>query len=60
LRHPKHGLGRLGDAERIREVATAICEHKVKVKDAVLMIRTWRIGRTSPGDPDAPPSACVT
>jgi hypothetical protein len=46
-------LGQLDDDERIVEAATDICEHKVKAKDAVQMIRNWRTGKTAPADPDA-------
>jgi hypothetical protein len=43
-------LGQLEDPDRILEAATVICEQKVKVKDAVAMVRTWRTGKATPGD----------
>lgn len=43
-------LGRLNDPATIRAVAAQVCEHRMKVKDAVAMIRTWRNGGAAPGD----------
>jgi len=41
-------LGRLGDPDRIRGVADRICELKPKARDAIAMIRRFRIGRDAP------------
>lgn len=46
-------LGRLQDEEDIRDFAEQICEMKPKSKDAVAMIRNWRLGREkTPGNID--------
>ena len=46
-------LGRLDTDAKIREIASQICEHKIRVKDAVPMIRVWRNGGAAPGDANA-------
>ena len=43
-------LGRLQDAEVIRAVASRVCELKQKSKDAVAMIRRFRLGRGAKPD----------
>jgi len=41
-------LGRIDDPDDLRTVAARICELQPRVKDAVQMIRKWRIGRSAP------------
>jgi hypothetical protein len=53
-------LGQLDDDDRILEAAACVCEHEVKAKDAVAMIRAWRNGKTSPGDSDALANEIIT
>jgi ribosomal protein S18 len=43
-------LGRIEDEEMMRAVATQICELKPKTKDAVLMIRRFRVGELPAAD----------
>jgi hypothetical protein len=43
-------LGQLSDPATIREAATYICKRRLKVKDAVLLIRMVRNGGAAPGD----------
>jgi hypothetical protein len=45
-------LGRLGDDEALRAVARHICERKPTTKDAVAMIRHYRLGRQPRGAVD--------
>lgn len=42
-------LGRTGDVERMRIMAARICELKPRVKEAVAMIRGWRMGKKGEG-----------
>ena len=46
-------LGLLDDDEQIREAAVEICQQKLKTKDAVVIIRRWRNGKTAPCDTTA-------
>ena len=46
-------LGQLADPATIREVAAQVCKRRIKVKDAIALIRTFRNGRAAPGDADA-------
>jgi hypothetical protein len=43
-------LGRIANDEELRAVARRICEHKPTTKDAVVMIRRFRLGRQPKGD----------
>ena len=43
-------LGQLSDDDEIREAAIAICEHKLKTKDAITLLRRSRNGKSAPGD----------
>ncbi len=43
-------LGQLQDDDEIRETAIAICEHKLKSKEAVTLLRRWRNGKSASGD----------
>lgn len=46
-------LGRIADDEEMYEVALEICRLKPKSKDAVVMIRAWRLGGKAKGNSDA-------
>ena len=41
-------LGRLEDPDRILVAARAICGGKVRAKDAVVLVRRWRLGKAAP------------
>lgn len=41
-------LGRLEDPDRILEAARGICIQKLRAKDAVVLIRRWRLGKAAP------------
>lgn len=43
-------LGRIDDDECLQAVAKRICELKPKTRDAILMIRRWRVGGSKPAD----------
>ncbi len=43
-------LGRIDDDYNLRAIARQICEIKPRCKDALVMIRRWRTGKTLPGD----------
>ena len=43
-------LGQFQDDDEIRETAIAICEHKLKSKEAVTLLRRWRNGKSASGD----------
>jgi hypothetical protein len=42
-------LGRIEDEEDMKSIAAQLCEAKPKARAAIVMIRAWRLGRTSPG-----------
>ncbi len=46
-------LGRLGDADRIRTAAMAICDSQMNVREAVHWVRRLRNCKASPSDPGA-------
>jgi hypothetical protein len=43
-------LGRIKDEDTLRDIARRICEIKPRCKDALVMMRRWRTGRTLAGD----------
>lgn len=43
-------LGRLGDAEIIRQGAAVLCEEQPSAREGVLMVRRWRLGNRPPPD----------
>ncbi len=43
-------LGRIEDEDDLRVIARQICEIKPRCKDALIMIRRWRTGKTLTGD----------
>lgn len=43
-------LGRIKDDDNLRDIARQICEIKPRCKEALVMIRRWRTGKTLVGD----------
>jgi hypothetical protein len=43
-------LGRIEDEDDLRVIARQVCEIKPRCKDALVMIRRWRTGKTLAGD----------
>ena len=43
-------LGRVEDEDDLRVIAREVCEIKPRCKDALVMIRRWRTGKTLTGD----------
>ncbi len=41
-------LGRLEDPDRILVAARSLCGGKVRAKDAVVLVRRWRLGKAAP------------
>jgi hypothetical protein len=43
-------LGRIADEADMRDVALELCETKPKARDAIQIVRRWRLGDRKPGD----------
>jgi|SRR5579884_2719887 len=52
-------LGRIKDEDTLRDIARQICEIKPRCKDALVMIRRWRTGKTRAGDAESLTKAIV-
>src|SRR5579884_2340773 len=52
-------LGRIEDEDDLRVMARQICEIKPRCKDALVMIRRWRTGKTRAGDAESLTKAIV-